>query len=874
MRTTTVLFFIVALVLGDSVYAQTTVRGFVKAAENEQGLVGATVVERGKFSGSVTDDHGAFSITTSTPLPLRLLVSFVGYESQEIMVTDTTNVFTILLEESVLLGNEIVITAAREPQRITDAPISISRISAEALADAPTADGWDLLSTAKGVEYNRKGVGVVDFNIRGFNAAFNARNLLMVDGRLSNLIAVGLPYLQLTSATKEDIDQIEIALGPSSALYGFGASNGLVNIKTKDPCEEPGTSVVLGGGSRSQQNIAIRHAGRVGENSGYKVTASHASGRPFDYSDSAYYSVVPGIPPTVGDGIAEIDVRDNFAFDRVELGWYQGLKKDVDVIVSGGYALGKFTQTTSIGRNQFNGWENSFVHGRLISPRWYLSTYANRNRTINDDSRILSVLTDNVASYRAFRDFGLHDLSDEEILSRAQETRLLTVNPDGSLLELPVNSKYEDGSSRINSEVQYNNRWGDLRIVTGLQWNLDHGDSKGTYLEQDNGASIAYMTTGGYVQSEYRFSGGLTLQAAGRVDHHSQWGTHFAPKWAASKTLGDGVLRWTYGRGIVAPTILQSRISFAGGRLLGNHSGFTVLDVDLASPTLETTTRTIAPLTVEKLDAFELGYKGRISSKLFVDISGFFNVHHDFITNGLTEIADPLNGRFVLERGGTPISQHQELIYSTGVQLQGTPLEPLVMAGVIPQDASTSAQIYFNFGSLQTFGSDVEIRWLPLKDFSAKLIYSYFDWSFDDTDPENDINGDGVAEEGVDIQINSPNHRVNMILTYGWNAFTFNASGRWVQQYNFYSGSTIAAETNTGLLYQGSPVIEDQVVAGTLNEGPLGGFFNADFSAAYRFPKTIVLSAGITNVFNAEVRDFVTSPAIRRLVNFQISARF
>lgn len=875
MRVSVFFLFIILFIPGRWAFPQDVniIRGKVVDANTSQSLVGATVVENGKFIGVVTDATGAFELATTSSFPLKLAISFLGYSSRQVEVSiDTKTGIVVALEESAIMGEEIVITASRQPQRISKAPVSISRIPAEKLSRTASPDGFALLAETKGIEYNRKGVGVVDFNMRGFNASFNARNLLLVDGRLNNLIAVGLPYLQLTSVTKTDIDQMEVALGPSSALYGFGASNGVINIRSMDPREEPGTVISAGGGSRAQRSLSVRHATKIGENSGLKVTASHLAGNAFDYTDSAYYSIIPGVAPQLGQGIPEVGLKDQYSFNKAEIGWYEGLNDEADLLLTGGFAHGTFTQTTSIGRNQFNGWLNGYVHLRYISSHWYFSTYGNWNETTNDDSRILSVLTDNYASYLQFRDLGLIDHSDEQILSSGEENRLLNVNEDGNLVELPVNSKYEDGSFRHNAEVQYNNSWGLFRFVGGMQLNSDWGDSKSTYLAQNNGEKILFRTIGVYAQGEYDIQGGFSILMAGRVDHHSLWGWQFAPKAAISKEIGLGHLRATYGRGIVAPTMLQSGLSFAGGRLLGNDEGFSIMDLDLE--TFETEIQTIQPLTVEKLDALELGYKGFLGRGIYVDVSAFANRHTDFITNGLTEIADAQNGRFIIAKGENPISEFQQPIYSAAVQLMGTPLFPLVESGIIPGDASTSAQIYFNFGELYTYGTDIEVRWQINRRWSSTFIYSHFDWSFDEKDPANDINGDGIAREGVDIQINAPKNRVNAIVNYDHENWFVSARARWVQKYNFFSGSTIAAAENPNLFYQGSPVLENQPVAGSYNDGPLGGFMNVDLGVSYRFEEHYMASLEVTNVFDSEVRDFVTSPVISRLINLQITVSF
>ena len=106
----------------------------------------------------------------------------------------------------------------------------------------------------------RAGVAGVGLNVRGFNSAFNPKNLQLNDGRLSTLIATGLPFGQLSTVTKDDIERIEMVLGPTAALYGPNAHNGLINTISRDPRTSQGTTLAIGGGSQEVLNARVRHA--------------------------------------------------------------------------------------------------------------------------------------------------------------------------------------------------------------------------------------------------------------------------------------------------------------------------------------------------------------------------------------------------------------------------------------------------------------------------------------------------------------------------------------------------------------------------------------------------------------------------------------
>ena len=98
-----ILFFAAILVSGIG-FAQTTVSGTVVDSEIGTGLPGATIVVKGTSDGVSSDFNGSFSITVDSDA--TLVVSYVGYESQEIAVDGSANVGIIRLQpgDNVLSG--------------------------------------------------------------------------------------------------------------------------------------------------------------------------------------------------------------------------------------------------------------------------------------------------------------------------------------------------------------------------------------------------------------------------------------------------------------------------------------------------------------------------------------------------------------------------------------------------------------------------------------------------------------------------------------------------------------------------------------------------------------------------------------------------
>ena len=99
----------------------------------------------------------------------------------------------------------------------------------------------------------------------------------MTDGRLSNLIATGLPMGPLSSTIKEDVERFEVILGPNATLYGPNAHNGLLNTITKDPRTSEGTTISVNPGVSGDGDVffsgRVRHAQVLNDKFAFKVMA-------------------------------------------------------------------------------------------------------------------------------------------------------------------------------------------------------------------------------------------------------------------------------------------------------------------------------------------------------------------------------------------------------------------------------------------------------------------------------------------------------------------------------------------------------------------------------------------------------------------------
>jgi iron complex outermembrane receptor protein len=112
-----------------------------------------------------------------------------------------------------------------------------------------------------------------EFNVsmRGNNQLFSNKLLVMVDGRSIYVDALGFVFWKMLPVTLPEIKKIEVLKGPASALYGFNAFDGIINIITKSPEEMRGTTVQFGGGELGTISSAAIHADKIGD-FGYRLS--------------------------------------------------------------------------------------------------------------------------------------------------------------------------------------------------------------------------------------------------------------------------------------------------------------------------------------------------------------------------------------------------------------------------------------------------------------------------------------------------------------------------------------------------------------------------------------------------------------------------
>ena len=213
----------VAMLWATLLYAQTDITGTV-VDETGEGVIGATVKEKGTSNGTVTDFDGNFKLKVAAGK--TLVISYVGYENIEVAAA---NGMKVTMKENASELAEIVVTGY-QVQRKADLTGSVGVVETKDFKASNTDPMASLQGKVPGMTITSNGSpsGEADVHIRGIGSMGGSSTapLYIVDG---------IPFSgSLNSLNASDIESMQVLKDAASAsIYGSRAANGVIVITTK-----------------------------------------------------------------------------------------------------------------------------------------------------------------------------------------------------------------------------------------------------------------------------------------------------------------------------------------------------------------------------------------------------------------------------------------------------------------------------------------------------------------------------------------------------------------------------------------------------------------------------------------------------------------
>lgn len=221
----TTVFFVFSVI---GAHAQSVVTGSVKDGSGEP-IIGATIMEKGTSNGGVTDLDGNFSIKVGDHA--TLVVSYVGYERQEVPVTGKSTVNIVLTESDRTIDEVMVVGYGAIAKRSVST--AISTVKGDRIAGMPTSNvAQSLVGMSSGItlqQVNGEPGAAPAIRIRGAGSINSGNDpLYVIDGYPTTDSEL------FNSISPTDIDDIQILKdAASSAIYGSKAGNGVIIVTTK-----------------------------------------------------------------------------------------------------------------------------------------------------------------------------------------------------------------------------------------------------------------------------------------------------------------------------------------------------------------------------------------------------------------------------------------------------------------------------------------------------------------------------------------------------------------------------------------------------------------------------------------------------------------
>ena len=244
-------------------------------------------------SGKTTSDFEGYFTLQVDKLPVKIIISAIGYGSEAITVSEDSNDLNVILKETFAL-DQVVISASRTPERVMESPVTIERIDSKFIKNTASPNFYEGLQNLKGVDIlNNNFTTKIVVSNRGFAGIDNTRFVQLVDGIDTSAPVFDYSLGNIFGLNELDVKNVEILPGAASALYGANAFNGILLMTSKNPFDYTGASAYVKYGRTSEKSrgnedftdIGVRYAHKFNDVVAAKLNFSYITAEDWVASD-------------------------------------------------------------------------------------------------------------------------------------------------------------------------------------------------------------------------------------------------------------------------------------------------------------------------------------------------------------------------------------------------------------------------------------------------------------------------------------------------------------------------------------------------------------------------------------------------------------
>ncbi|MBC7408106.1 MAG: TonB-dependent receptor [Arcicella sp.] len=269
-------------------------------AEKGEALPGVSVLVKGTSKGTVTNNDGEFSIVAKEGD--ILILSFVGFEKQEIKITSANQAITVLMKEDVSQLGEVVVVGSRSTVARTNVerPVPVDVISAKELqTTGQTELGQQVQFMSPSFNSAKNGInGVANYadpaSLKGLSPD---QMLILIDGKRRHQFAAlnsnvtvgkGTVVTDMNSIPSLALERMEILRDGAAAQYGSDAIAGIANMVLKKSVNN-GTALIQYGvtskGDGGGYTVGLNYGFSLGKKASLNITGSYQDVKGTDRSD-------------------------------------------------------------------------------------------------------------------------------------------------------------------------------------------------------------------------------------------------------------------------------------------------------------------------------------------------------------------------------------------------------------------------------------------------------------------------------------------------------------------------------------------------------------------------------------------------------------
>ena len=410
----------------------------------------------------------------------------------------------------------VVVTATKTPQRLEDTPVITNLITRAEIEATGAENIGEVLEHTAGIIIHRDGHGD-GVQLQGLDSEYI---LILVDGEPQVGRIAG--KLDMARLAVENVERIEIVKGATASLFGNAALGGVINIITRKATLPFSVQV----SQTFEQNTTLDSRGTVElqrDNLNALLTLSRNHRNPIDLDTSDLTTTIDGYANVTGSARTEYQLTS--ATNLIFSGQYftqdqEGISENGPVAFD---RLGDIENFSgSVGVEHEFGDRTHGTPATLLTGKLYATRYDDESTVVNRDSAEISS-----------QNLNIQDL--------------------------------------LKGELQFDTTlWEKHQFTLGGEVVLENLQS-----QRITGGERGILTNSLFVQNVFRPISAFALVIGGRLDNHSEFGTHFSPKLSTLYRMTDNSrLRFSYGQGFRAPDFKNLYLDFtnvtSGYQVLGN----------------------------------------------------------------------------------------------------------------------------------------------------------------------------------------------------------------------------------------------------------------------------------------------------------------